>query len=121
MRQRTTSGISAVAFAAVERTSSINRNPDTPSGDDSNNAAVVLHCVGRDGTVFEASTGGAVWNAERDGGDGHAEVPAGGAAAAARLGWHMCADLEALLLVSPEYRIYIAHPSRRRSSGVSGT
>lgn len=92
----------------MERTTSgSNRNPDNPSsGDAGNDAAVVLHCVGRGGTVFEASTGGAVWNAERDGGDGHAEVPAGAAALAAPAGrgWHMCADLEALLLVSPANR-----------------
>lgn len=98
-RQRTTPEISAVAFTAVERQNSgsggsdNSRNPGDESG---SNDHVVLHGVTGSGTIFEASTFGVVWNAERDS-SGPAGVPA--EAAAAERGWHVCADLEASLVV----------------------
>lgn len=99
-RQRTTTDVSAVAFAAVERQSSSSnnsRNPDDQSGNNSDHDNhVVLHCVDSSGTMFEASTFGVVWNIERDS-SGPADAPAD--AATAGRGWHVCADLEASLLV----------------------
>eukprot|EP00752_Nemacystus_decipiens_P007104 g6366.t1 len=121
--QRTASDVSAVAFAAVERGSTgggSNGNPNAPSRNDDqdNDNHVVLHCVDRRGTVFEASTFGAVWNVER-GSSQQAGVPA--EAAAAERGWHVCADLEASLLIRAtpwgDISGWRLHPSGRRARG----
>lgn len=100
LRQRTTPGVSAVAFAAVERqTSSCSSSSRNQGGGDEHDSHVVLHCADGSGTMFEASTSGAVWNVERDSSSGPADdVPAESATAAGR-GWYVCADLEASLLV----------------------
>lgn len=113
LRQRTTAGVSAVAFAAVERQSNgrgsgsgsgsgaNSTNPDDQGGNNDHDNHVVLHCVDRSGTMSEASTFGVVWNVERDS-SGPADVSA--EAAAEWRVWHVCADMEASLLVRETVR-----------------
>lgn len=103
VRQRSTPGISVVAFAAVERqsSSSSSRNLDGQSGNNKQDTDIVLHCIDKSGTMFEASTFGAVWNVERHS-SGCAVVAV--EAAAAKRDWHVCADLDALLLVRETVR-----------------
>ncbi|CAN0311575.1 unnamed protein product [Ectocarpus sp. 8 AP-2014] len=112
--QRTAMGVSAAAFATVEghltNTNTTNNNNSSSSNtgtirpDNNGDGSTVLHCVNSSGTVFEASTSGAAWNFEliTPGGSEGGAVPAAAAAVAAAAvggGWHVCADLEASLLV----------------------
>ena len=112
--QRTSLGFEAVAFDPVEG------DKLHPSANANADDGVILHCVKSNGTMFEASTLGSVWNTERDGGlieeavadvgggggggggggsGGGGDWGAGGRSAAMHGGWHVCADLEAALLV----------------------
>lgn len=96
--QRTALGVEAVAFAPIEGQNSVARDGHS----------VILHCVKSNGTIFEASASGDVWNVEQDGA-GVAEngLEAWGAATI-RQGWHICADMKALLLVSTSATIVAA-------------
>lgn len=111
-RKRTAPDISAAAFDAVETHKRSNGNVcggGGGGGDDG--CGVVLHCVDYRGTIFEASTvGGGGWNAERDDSifgtaDGGGGGGGGGTAVGGR-GWHLCADVEASLLVR-ETGVYV--------------
>ncbi|CAM9138553.1 unnamed protein product [Ectocarpus sp. 4 AP-2014] len=130
--QRTAMGVSAAAFAAVEghltntnnNTNNTSSNTGSIRPDYNGDGSTVLHCVNSTGTVFEASTSGAAWNSEliAPGGSEGGAVPAAAAAGAAvGGGWHVCADLEAFLLVlaTPWGTIsgWRLHPSGRRARG----
>ncbi|CAB1118693.1 unnamed protein product [Ectocarpus sp. CCAP 1310/34] len=128
--QRTAMGVSAAAFAAVEghltnnNTNTNNNNNNNNTGtirpDYNGDGTTVLHCVNSTGTVFEASTSGAAWNSELIA-PGGSEGGADPAAAAAGGRWHVCADLEASLLVlaTPWGAIsgWRLNPSGRRARG----
>lgn len=81
--------------------------PDA-EGDD----GVLLHCANSNGFIFEASTFGDARNSERDSSDiaGGGHGGSGGDGMVDGRGWHMCADLEASLLV----RFAVSPPLARR-------